>query len=251
MRQWYIKFQGYASPYSDRLWAWWAGLNSRQWQDTFFYSTTSDWLDTGGQLQDGNWGWPSNAWRLPSYSFTDQVKNSIAVSHLLRTPPCCNNQSSARTLHFVQDLRFSRRRLWRIASPAMLGRVALVGTDVSEELSASFIRVLVTLMEEALSSSETSVLTRATWLNNIKHTNLHVSMCLLSVLLCSTDASVRTHNDPQNRIMSSSLKHRATVAFNLSADCGLALTGLWLMIYLILCCRATDCPRFTLLSEAI
>jgi hypothetical protein len=55
----------------------------------------------------------------------------------------------------------------------MSRRVALVRTDVSEELSASFIRVtrigelgtwaiLVTLMMEALSSSETSVLTRAT-----------------------------------------------------------------------------------------
>jgi hypothetical protein len=64
----------------------------------------------------------------------------------------------------------------------MLSRVALVRTDVSEELSASFIRVtridelgtlavisnlpsssiLVTLMKEALSSSETSVFTRAT-----------------------------------------------------------------------------------------
>jgi hypothetical protein len=61
--------------------------------------------------------------------------------------------------------------------------MALVRTDVSEELRASFIRVtrigelgktlaaasvvpsspiLVTLMKEALSSSETSVLTRAT-----------------------------------------------------------------------------------------
>jgi hypothetical protein len=69
----------------------------------------------------------------------------------------------------------------------MLPRVALVRTDISEELSASFIRVtrigalettvadargeemlaprspiLVTLMKEALSSSETSVLTAAT-----------------------------------------------------------------------------------------
>jgi hypothetical protein len=57
----------------------------------------------------------------------------------------------------------------------MLRRVALVRTDVSEELSASFIRgvrrllvttsvvpslpILVTLMKEALSSTETSFLT--------------------------------------------------------------------------------------------
>jgi hypothetical protein len=57
----------------------------------------------------------------------------------------------------------------------MLRRVDLVRTDISEELSASFIRmtrifvpssqILVTLMKEAMSSSETSVLTRATWRN--------------------------------------------------------------------------------------
>jgi hypothetical protein len=51
-------------------------------------------------------------------------------------------------------------------SPGILRRVALVRTDVLEELSASFIRarsssILVTLMKEALSSSETSFLTRA------------------------------------------------------------------------------------------
>jgi hypothetical protein len=73
-----------------------------------------------------------------------------------------------------------------MASSEMLHRVALVRTDVSEELSASIISVtriyelrsvrrwlvtanavpsspcLVTLMMEALSSSETSVLKRAT-----------------------------------------------------------------------------------------
>jgi hypothetical protein len=76
-----------------------------------------------------------------------------------------------------------------MVSSGMLRRVALVRTDVSEELSASFIRatrigelgtkrrlpgiasvvpsspILVTLMKEELSSSETSVLTRVTRCN--------------------------------------------------------------------------------------
>jgi hypothetical protein len=63
----------------------------------------------------------------------------------------------------------------------MLRRVAFVRTDVSEEISASFIRVTrigelgtlaVTLME-APSSSETPVLTRSTRRNNPEDTIHH------------------------------------------------------------------------------
>jgi hypothetical protein len=64
-------------------------------------------------------------------------------------------------------------------SSGMLCHVALVKTDFLEEHSTSIIRerqllvtanvpsspILVTLMMEALHSSETSVLTRATWCN--------------------------------------------------------------------------------------
>jgi hypothetical protein len=88
-----------------------------------------------------------------------------------------------------------------MASCGMLRRVALVRTDVSEEPSASFITVtrigelrtilrsvrrllvaasvvpsspiLVTLMKEALGSSETSFLTRATRRNIPKDAILH------------------------------------------------------------------------------
>jgi hypothetical protein len=80
-----------------------------------------------------------------------------------------------------------------MASFGMIRRVAFVRIDVSEELTASFIRITrigelgttlavtsnrqltasvdpsspihVNLMKEVLSSSETSVLTRATWRN--------------------------------------------------------------------------------------
>jgi hypothetical protein len=80
-----------------------------------------------------------------------------------------------------------------MASSGILRRMALVRTDVSEKLSASFIRVTrigelgttlavtsnrrtpihVTLTKETLSSSELSVLTRATRRNIPEDTILH------------------------------------------------------------------------------
>jgi hypothetical protein len=80
----------------------------------------------------------------------------------------------------MKDLKAAEQTILacKMASSGMLHRVALVRTDILEELSASIIRVsriselgalaitssliLVTLMMEALSSSEMSVLTKAT-----------------------------------------------------------------------------------------
>jgi hypothetical protein len=97
-----------------------------------------------------------------------------------------------------------------MASSGMLHRVALVRTDVSEELSASFIRVtrigelgttlhqllvkdpfvlsppiLVTLLMEALCSSEKSVLTRVTRRNIPEDAILHTNVFLLPFLTLS------------------------------------------------------------------
>jgi hypothetical protein len=86
-----------------------------------------------------------------------------------------------------------------MVSSGMFRSAALVRTDVSEKLRASFIKVtrigelgtmlliasvvpsspiLVTMMEETLCSSETSVLTRATQCNIPEDTILHISMLL-------------------------------------------------------------------------
>jgi hypothetical protein len=86
-----------------------------------------------------------------------------------------------------------------MVSSGMLRNVALVKTDISEELSASFVSVrrllvtasvvpsspiLITLMKEALRSSETSVLTRTTRRNIPEVTILDSILNLWKLVIC-------------------------------------------------------------------
>jgi hypothetical protein len=71
------------------------------------------------------------------YSSLDFCPNWIPI----RFKEVTNSKRSLWHDRFLIDLRFSWRWLWRMAPSGMLCHVALVWTDVSEELSASFIRV--------------------------------------------------------------------------------------------------------------
>jgi hypothetical protein len=83
-----------------------------------------------------------------------------------------------------------------MTSSGMLRHVALVRTDLSEELGASFIRVtrifvpssqiLIILIKEALSSSETSVITRVTRRNFPEDAILqnNLSFAVSSIVCC-------------------------------------------------------------------
>jgi hypothetical protein len=95
----------------------------------------------------------------------------------------------------------------RMMSSGMFRRVALVSTDVSEEISASFIKVtrigeLGTtlaltsnrrrLMKEALSFSETSVLTRATRRTSHKTAFFIVTVMKASNLTSETEGFAKS-----------------------------------------------------------
>jgi hypothetical protein len=91
-----------------------------------------------------------------------------------------------------------------MASSGMLRRVALVRNDVWEEISVRRLLVtasvvpssliLVTMMKEALNSSETSVLTRATRRNIPEDAILHSSLFakLIPTAFLGTYANLRT-----------------------------------------------------------
>jgi hypothetical protein len=72
-----------------------------------------------------------------------ELKGAIVDAHSVLSSEYCLNYLHIYVKHRsnMQDLRFSRQWLWRMASSWMLRHVALVRTDVSEEFSASFIRV--------------------------------------------------------------------------------------------------------------
>jgi hypothetical protein len=121
--------------------------------------------------------------------FMSIEKSNDFIRNRTHDLPACRTAIEPTTLVCAQQSYTVNSKLlsnWRTPSSAMLRRVALVRTDVSEEHSASIFRVtkigelgttlavtsivpsspiLVILMMEALHSSETSVLTRAAWHN--------------------------------------------------------------------------------------
>jgi hypothetical protein len=129
-------------------------------------------------------------WSDPSIAVIRDAE-TITTAHIFtvhsQTAPSCPIGS---LIVLILDSFHSRKLcpFWKMVSSGILRRAALVRTEVSEELSASFIMVrrllvtasvvptspiLVTLMKEALSSSETSILTRVTQRNIPEYTILH------------------------------------------------------------------------------
>jgi hypothetical protein len=114
----------------------------------------------------------------------------------------------------------------------MLRRVALVGTNVSEELKNIFLSVrrllltanvvpslpiLVILMKEALSFSETSVLTRATRRNipedTILHSHRRENLKFYMLIMCSYSAYYFHRDDAGDISSEMSVLTRATRSY--------------------------------------
>jgi hypothetical protein len=99
-------------------------------------------------------------------------------AHTVRSPPMIKNPILIHLVHQDRTAEILETSgeimpVRRMASSAMLRRVALVRTDVSEKLEP----ILFPRMKEALSSYETSVLTRATHRNILEDTILHSHRC--------------------------------------------------------------------------
>jgi hypothetical protein len=87
----------------------------------------------------------------------------------------------------IQDLRFSQRWLWRMASSEKLCRVALVRTDVLEELSASIIKVtrIGELGTLAITSNRLTLQCVCASVCVCLHTCVAVWVCVCVRVLCS------------------------------------------------------------------
>jgi hypothetical protein len=79
----------------------------------------------------------------PHYTLSNEECRLLGYKTPVRTSKETHYVSTTEIsrLMIMWDLRFSRRWLWRMWSSGMLRRVDLVRTDVSQELSPSFIRV--------------------------------------------------------------------------------------------------------------
>jgi hypothetical protein len=157
------------------------------------------WLDPGSN--PGRHGEKPETNCLRHSLVVPQERRQISTYHIRPVVSCYVIQVIWRSMK--GNKIYAITYILRVVSSGMLRRVAFVRTNVSEELSASFIRltrigelgttlavtsnrrtlrrnrvvlsslILVTLMKEKLSSSETSVLTRAIRRNITEDTILH------------------------------------------------------------------------------
>jgi hypothetical protein len=82
---------------------------------------------------------PSHA-TLPTLTTPRRAANLTSCLPFCYLTPLTTTDWNSQISKTLKDLRFSRRWLWSMAFSGMLRRVALVTTDVLEELSVSIIR---------------------------------------------------------------------------------------------------------------
>jgi hypothetical protein len=110
-----------------------SGEKSRDWRDQYTLELGIMWLVTGNRIKV--WGFHGSDYeecRLLGYKTPVSTTQETLIFFYTAQP-----------VNVMHDLRFSRRWLRRMPSSVMWRRVALVRTDVSEEHSASIIRVTI------------------------------------------------------------------------------------------------------------